>query len=245
VSTVRGEVLAENVRVLADVAKVDGTSSRLEKEQTIEVLEEHGVRLMDGTEDGLTGSGEFAEETDDVVGGLAVETAARKKTRGSDGAAKGERRRRDARSGLVEEEEKLGLRGEFDTDSNTLASLDIESETRETDHGVSLVLELEKLDDFLDLWEGKENQEGRRGWKGRRRKGKKAYIGVLLLLRHRRGLTEVGRESEGFADRLRVLVRVLLLNVGGSTLELATGNATSNETLSTDDTDGLAVGENL
>jgi hypothetical protein len=75
VSAVLSEVLTKDVRVLADVAEVDGASTGLEEKKTVEVLEEHRVRLVDRTEDGLTGGGELAEETDDVVGGLAIETA--------------------------------------------------------------------------------------------------------------------------------------------------------------------------
>jgi hypothetical protein len=79
----------------------------------------------------------------------------------------------------------------------------------------------------------------------RKREGKSTNVAVLLLLRDGRGLTEVGREAESLADGLGVLVRVLLLNVGRSTLEFATGNATGNETVTADNTDGLAVGEDL
>jgi hypothetical protein len=58
-------------------------------------------------------------------------------------------------------------------------------------------------------------------------------------------LTEVGREAESLADGLGVLMSVLLLDVGGSTLEFATGNATGDETVTADNTDSLAVGEDL
>jgi hypothetical protein len=58
-------------------------------------------------------------------------------------------------------------------------------------------------------------------------------------------LTEVGREAESLADGLGVLVGVLLLDVGRSTLEFATRNATGDETVTTDDADSLAIGEDL
>jgi hypothetical protein len=77
VSAVLSEVLAKDVRVFADVAEVDGASTGLEEKETVEVLEEHRVRLVDRAEDGLTGGGELAEKTNDVVGGLTIETAAK------------------------------------------------------------------------------------------------------------------------------------------------------------------------
>jgi hypothetical protein len=67
----------------------------------------------------------------------------------------------DERGGLVEEEKKLRLRGELDSDGDTLASLDVESETGETNHSVGLVLELKKLDNLLDLF-GEKSQRWRK-----------------------------------------------------------------------------------
>ena len=99
---------------------------------------------MNGNEDGLTRRGKLAQEPDDVVRRLAIET----------------------RSGLVEEEQKLGLRRELNSDGDSLACLDVESKAGEADHGVREVLELKQLDDVFD-------------------------VGVLLFLRNVRRLAEV------------------------------------------------------
>lgn len=89
------QILGQDVRVLSDVSEVDALSPSLEKKESVEVLEEEGVGLMDGAEDRLAGGGELSEESDDVEGGLSVET----------------------RGGLVEEEEKLRLRSKLDSDA--------------------------------------------------------------------------------------------------------------------------------
>lgn len=57
---------------------------------------------MDGTQDLLAGSSEFSEESNNVVGGLTIETGCR----------------------LVEEEQEIGLGGKLDTDSNSLSCFD-------------------------------------------------------------------------------------------------------------------------
>jgi hypothetical protein len=46
----------------------------LKQEQTVERLEQEGIRLVDGTKNLLSGSGELSKETDQVVGGLTVKT---------------------------------------------------------------------------------------------------------------------------------------------------------------------------
>lgn len=112
--------------------EVDGASTSLEQEQTVEHLEEQGVGLMNlpksqrrigceagrkashRAEDGLTGSGELAKEANQIVGRLTVETGSR----------------------FVEEKQELRLRGELDADGETLASFDRETEAGETDHGL-------------------------------------------------------------------------------------------------------------
>jgi hypothetical protein len=57
---------------------------------------------MDGAEDLLSGGSELSEETNNVVGGLTIETGSR----------------------LVEEKKEIGLGGELDTDSDSLSCLD-------------------------------------------------------------------------------------------------------------------------
>lgn len=57
---------------------------------------------MDGTQDLLAGSSEFSKESNNVVGGLTIETGRR----------------------LVEEEQEVGFGGELDTDGNSLSCFD-------------------------------------------------------------------------------------------------------------------------
>lgn len=71
---VASEVLSKDMRVLADVAEVDAATSSLKEKETVKVLEKEGVGLMDGDENGLSGGGELAEEANDVISRLTVET---------------------------------------------------------------------------------------------------------------------------------------------------------------------------
>lgn len=89
-----GKVGAEDVGIVADFAKVDALSAALKEEEAVKVFEEGRVRLMDRAKDSLAGGSKFAEEADNVEGGLRVET----------------------RSGLVEEEEEFGFGSELNTD---------------------------------------------------------------------------------------------------------------------------------
>ena len=89
VGAVAAEVVEQNVGIFADVAEVDAFAAFLQEEEAVEVFEEGRVRLVDGAEDALAGGGELAEESNDVEGGLGVETG----------------------GGLVEEEEEFGFGG--------------------------------------------------------------------------------------------------------------------------------------
>lgn len=71
---VLGEVPAQDVRVLADVAEVGRRAAALEEEQPVEVLEEKRVGLVDRAQQRDARSGELAQEADDVVRRLTVET---------------------------------------------------------------------------------------------------------------------------------------------------------------------------
>lgn len=102
--------------------------------------------------------------------------------------ARGERKLTETRGRLVEEEKQLRLRSELDTDGDTLACLDVETEARETNHGVRLVLKLEKLDDLFD-------------------------VGILLCFRDVAGLTKVRREAKSLANGGRRFVDVELLDI--------------------------------
>lgn len=57
VSAVGLEVLDERLAVLAQLASVNDAAARLEQDELVEVFEENGGGLVDGTEDGLAGVG--------------------------------------------------------------------------------------------------------------------------------------------------------------------------------------------
>lgn len=100
--TVALEIVNEDMRVFTNVTEVDGLATTLEKQETVERLEQKGVRLVNSAENLLAGSSEFTKESDQVVGGLTIET----------------------RSGLVKEKQQIGLGGQFNTNSDTLSSFD-------------------------------------------------------------------------------------------------------------------------
>ena len=129
--TVALEVRGQGLRVLSDIAKVDGSTALGKEEQAIEALEEHGRGLVDGTEDRLAGLGQLLEEVQDGPRGLGVQ----------------------ARGGLIDKEQKGRLSGQFDTDSKTLPLLDVEAFAEHTDDGVGVVLHVQELDDFVDVGE--------------------------------------------------------------------------------------------
>ncbi len=60
--------------VFANVPEVDGLSSTLEQEQSVEIFEKDGVGLMDRAQDCLTGCSQLSKETDDVESALTVQT---------------------------------------------------------------------------------------------------------------------------------------------------------------------------
>ena len=95
----------------------------------MEGLEQERVGLVDGAQNFLTGVAQFLEESDNVVGALAVETRGR----------------------LVQEQEQVGLGGELDTDSHSLTGFHAEAETGHTNHGVGEVLQLEQFDNIFTV----------------------------------------------------------------------------------------------
>jgi hypothetical protein len=104
-STVTLKVVDEFVRVLADLVKVDGLSTLGQEEQSVETFEQHGGRLVDSAQDGLTMVRKLFEEIQNVPRGLRVQT----------------------RSRLVEEKQQLGLGDQFDSNSETLSLFDVET----------------------------------------------------------------------------------------------------------------------
>ena len=81
----------------------------------------------------------------------------------------------EARRGFVEEDEEGGLGGEFDSDRETLALLDVESHPDVSDYCLGVRLHLEESEDLLD-------------------------VGELLGLGSAGGLTKEGGEAKSFAD---------------------------------------------
>ena len=157
-------------------------------------MDEIGRRLVDGADDGLSRRAEFAQEANDGEGGLRVE----------------------AGRGLVEEEKERWLCGEFHADGETFLLLDTEG----VDDGVFDVLELQKVDDLVDVFD-------------------------LFLVGRVAGLSEDGGELEGFADSGGSVVQVHLLDEAGAALKLGTQCFAVDKHVSADDTDCLALGEGV
>ena len=128
---VLGEVVLDGLRVVADLAEVDRLAALGEKQEGVELGEELLGRLVDSDEDGLADVGELAEETDGVVGGLAIETG----------------------GGLVEEDEDAGLGDQLDTNGHTLALFDRETGADATDEGIGQIMKLQKINDGVDVLE--------------------------------------------------------------------------------------------
>lgn len=76
-STIGLEVVKKCSGVLSDITEVDSLTTLCQKEKAVELLEKDGTRLMNGTEDSLTGVGELAEESADSPGTLRIQTTGR------------------------------------------------------------------------------------------------------------------------------------------------------------------------
>ena len=125
------EVFEHGLRVLPEVAKVDGLATLLQQQEAVEGLEQLGRRLVDGGEDGLSVVRELAQQQHDRPRRLRVET----------------------RSRLVEEDEQGRLGDQLDTDSETFALLDVETHSDFADDRLCVRFHLEELDDLLDKLE--------------------------------------------------------------------------------------------
>ncbi len=55
-------------------AEVHALTATFKHEEAVELLEEEGIRLVDGAEDSLTRSSQLLEETYNVVGSLSIES---------------------------------------------------------------------------------------------------------------------------------------------------------------------------
>ena len=129
VGAVLVEVVDQNVRVLADLSEVDGLASSLQQEQSVEVFEKGSVGLMDGAENGLTSSCQFAKETDDVKSTLAVKTGSR----------------------FVQEQQQLRLSSQLDSDRYSLPLFNCKACFRVTNNGVGNIFHFEQRNNFLNV----------------------------------------------------------------------------------------------
>jgi len=134
----------------------------LQEQHTVKDLEELAARLMDGAQNCLAVLSEGPQESHDGPSTLRVETGGR----------------------LVQEEKKLWLCSELDTDGSALAVLDAEG----TNDGVCVVLEATHLETLVD-------------------------VGLLLSERDLRRLAELGGEKKCLANGGLWLVRIGLLAV--------------------------------
>ena len=82
----------------------------------------------------------------------------------------------------------MRLGSEFDTDSNTFPSFDVETESRHSDHSIRFIFEFEELNNLLD-------------------------VGVLLRFGNVTRLPEVSTESEGFPNGSGRLVSIELFDL--------------------------------
>ena len=65
------ENLPNDLRIIANLAKVNGLSAVLDKEKSVETFEEQGRRLVDCAENGLSLVSEFSQELDQIPGTVA------------------------------------------------------------------------------------------------------------------------------------------------------------------------------
>ena len=97
-NTAVGEVLDHVASFMTDRGEVESVTARVQSQDHVELLNQHGRRLVDRTHDSLSGLRKLLQETHDGKGRLTVQTA----------------------SGLVEEKKKTGLGSQLDTDGDAL-----------------------------------------------------------------------------------------------------------------------------
>ncbi len=197
-STTSREVVDNVLAISSNRSAVDGLSSTLEQEQSVESLEEQSRRLVDRAKNRLSVVGELAQQSADRESRLTVQTRGR----------------------LVEEQQHRRLGSELDTDRDTLSVTNTQTESRVSNNSLGEILQLEQLDNVFDVL-------------------------VLLLDGDIVALTEVSREAKSFTNTAHGLVNVLLLGITALTLERDIDVLALDQTLSFDDTDGLAVGQNI
>ena len=124
-----GEVVQEGARVWSDVSEVNSLTTLAKEEKSVELLEQNGRGLMDGTENSLAVISQLAKECANSPRALRVETTSR----------------------LVKEQKKLRLRGEFDTNREKLALFDVQTLAGNTNNSFGEVFHVEHLDNILDI----------------------------------------------------------------------------------------------
>lgn len=116
----------DNIRtVLANRTKVEGVSTGVESQDHVELLDQHGRRLVDGAHNRLTGLGELLQESHNRKRGLTVQTTGR----------------------LVQEQQETRLRGQFNTDSHTLLLFHAER----TDNGILDLVQLQQVKNPVNI----------------------------------------------------------------------------------------------
>jgi hypothetical protein len=127
-STLLLKVVKQSTRVLTNVSKVHGLTTTSKEEKSVKLLEQNGTGLMDGAEDSLSCVGKLAKEGDNSPRALRVQTAGR----------------------FIKEKQQLGLGSEFDTDSQKLALLNVETFSGDTDDSAGKVAHVEHVNDLLN-----------------------------------------------------------------------------------------------
>ena len=74
---VAGEVVDQNLGVLTDIAIVDSASTASQEQKTIETLEQHGGRLVNGAKNSLAVLLELVQQIQNSPGSLRVQTRGR------------------------------------------------------------------------------------------------------------------------------------------------------------------------
>lgn len=121
------EVVDQHAAAGPQLAKVYHAAAALEQQQHVEIVKEDGRWLVDGTQDGLAGVGQLAQQTHDVGCGQRVEPG----------------------RGLVEEDEQLRLARQLDGDGQALALLLVEARAVRANDGARNVAHLEQVEHLL------------------------------------------------------------------------------------------------
>lgn len=222
--TVLLKVVDQGLRVLANVAKVDGSSTLGQEKQAIEALEQHGGRLVNGAKDGLAGLGKLFEEVEDGPRGLRVESRGR----------------------FINEQQQRRLRSELNADGETLSLFHVETFAKNTygDRSVSMSKEHSRYN--IARGENLIHTNNSIGvFLHIQKSNDLVHVCQLLGLGGASGLAQQGRELESFSHSAGLEVQVLLLNVTGFALEGLVANLAVDEHLARDHTHGDTISETV